>query len=54
MKTKKEKREKIFDAVKFMRDAREKISLDLYGLTTEQILEYFRKKEKQERILPCH
>ncbi|MFA6924993.1 MAG: hypothetical protein WC223_12175 [Bacteroidales bacterium] len=53
MKTKKEKKEKIFDAVKFMRQVREKISLELVGLTTEQILEYFRNREKKERIMPC-
>ena len=54
MKTKKIKIKKTFDAVKFMRQMRDKISLDLDGLTTEQILDYFRKKDNEERIMPCH
>lgn len=47
------KKEKTFDAVKFMRDVRDRISLDLEGMTTKQILEYFKKKEKKERIMPA-
>ena len=36
--------EKTFDAVKFMRQEREKISKELVNLSNEEILEHFRKK----------
>ena len=51
MKTK-EKKEKTFDAVGFMREVRDKLSADLENMTPEQILEYFRKLRTGERVLP--
>lgn len=39
-----EKVEKSFDAVKFMRQERDKISKELINLSNEEILEHFRKK----------
>ncbi|GMQ33199.1 hypothetical protein Ataiwa_14710 [Algoriphagus taiwanensis] len=36
--------DKSFDAVKFMRQERERISKELVQLTNEEILEHFRKK----------
>ena len=46
------KTEKDFDAVKFMRQVRDKISKDLADLSTEQIMDYFKKNRPKERILP--
>ncbi len=51
-KDKKNKKTKNFDAVGFMREVRDKLSAELANLTTEQILEYFRKLRTEERILP--
>jgi hypothetical protein len=44
--------EKSFDAVKFMRQERDKISKELVNLSNEEILEFFRKKrvEKSEKV----
>ncbi len=42
MKTKEQKTEKEFDTVKTFREIKEKISKDLIGKTTEQILEYLK------------
>jgi hypothetical protein len=36
--------EKSFDAVKFMRKERERISKELVNLSNEEILEHYRKK----------
>ena len=44
MKTKK-KINKDFDAVKFMRDARDKISKETEGMNFEQLKKYFEKKK---------
>jgi len=54
MKTKniKNNKTKTFDAVAFMREVRNKLSEELANMTTEQILEYFRKHRTEERILP--
>ncbi|MFH0866883.1 MAG: hypothetical protein V1904_11860 [Bacteroidota bacterium] len=54
MKTKDTKNKKIknFDAVGFMREVRDKLSKELANMTSEQILEYFRKLRTEERILP--
>ncbi len=52
MKTKYTKKKKKFDAVGFMREVRDKLSAELANMTSEQILEYFRKLQTQERILP--
>ena len=43
---------KTFDAVKFMRQQRDKLSEKLSGMTKEEILEYFRKRKTQATIKP--
>lgn len=45
---------KNFDAVKFMRQTRDKISRDIAEMDYMQIKEYFAKKRSKERILPSH
>jgi S-adenosylmethionine:diacylglycerol 3-amino-3-carboxypropyl transferase len=48
MKTTKE----TFDAVKFMRQQRDKLSEKLAKMTKEEILEYFRKRKAEMTIKP--
>ncbi|WOK04319.1 hypothetical protein [Imperialibacter roseus] len=48
MKTK-AKKEKKFDAVKFMREQRDRVSEAIKGMTPEQELAYFRKKSEEFR-----
>jgi len=43
---------KTFDAVKFMREQREKLSKKLSSMTKEEIIEYFRKKKLESSIKP--
>jgi hypothetical protein len=38
---------KEFDAVKLMRKLRDKINKEIAGMTSEQIIEYFRKGSEQ-------
>ena len=45
--------EKTFDAVKFMRQQRDKLSDKLAKMTKEEILDYFRKRKTQTTIKPC-
>jgi S-adenosylmethionine:diacylglycerol 3-amino-3-carboxypropyl transferase len=45
--------EKTFDAVKFMRQQRDKLSEKLAKMTKEEILEYFKKRKTQMTIKPC-
>ena len=45
MKTK--PKEKSFDAVKMMRDIRDKIDAELEGKNTQQVLDYFRKNSEK-------
>lgn len=45
--------EKTFDAVKFMRQQREKLSEQLSKMTKKEILEYFKKRKTQTTIKPC-
>jgi len=45
--------EKTFDAVKFMRQQRDKLSEKLFKMTKEEILEYFKKRKTQTTIKPC-
>lgn len=45
--------EKTFDAVKFMREQREKLSDKLSGMTKEEIIEYFKKRRLENSIKPC-
>jgi hypothetical protein len=44
--------EKTFDAVKFMRQERDKLSMKLSKMTKEEILEYFKKRDNQTAIKP--
>ena len=44
--------EKTFDAVKFMRNERDKLSEKLSKMTKEEILEYFKKRKEQTKIKP--
>lgn len=44
--------EKTFDAVKFMRDQREKLSKKLSKMTKEEIIEYFNKKKMKNSTKP--
>lgn len=48
MKTTKRK----FDAVKFMRQQRSKLSEKLSKMTKEEILEYYKKRKKQMTVKP--
>jgi len=45
--------EKTFDAVKFMREQREKLSEKLSAMTKEEIIEYFKKRRLKNSIKPC-
>lgn len=44
--------EKTFDAVKFMRQRRDKLSEKLAKMTKEEILEYYKKRKVQMTIKP--
>ena len=44
--------EKTFDAVKFMRQQRDKLSEKLSKMTKEEILEYFKARKTQTIIKP--
>ena len=52
MKTIKKHKKKEFDAVKFMRDVRNKISKEIADLSPEEIKDYFSNKNLRERIKP--
>ncbi len=52
MKTIKKHKKENFDAVKFMREVRDKISIEIADLSPEQIKEYFNRKKFSERIIP--
>ena len=52
MKTKENKNKKTFDAVKFMRQQRDRISKDIMDLSPEEIVEYFKNEDKKDRNLP--
>ena len=43
---------KEFDAVKFMRQQRDRISAEICDLSSEQILKYFKNRVPKERIMP--
>ena len=43
---------KDFDAVKYMRQTRDKISRDIADMNYEQLKEYFTKRRPKERIIP--
>jgi len=44
--------EKTFDAVKFMREQREKLSKMLSKMTKEEIVEYFKRRKLENSIKP--
>ena len=44
--------EKQFDAVKYMRQQREKLSEKLSKMTKPEIVEYFRKRKLESNIKP--
>ena len=44
--------EKSFDAVKFMREQREKLSEKLSKMTKEEIVAYFKKRKLKDSIKP--
>lgn len=46
------KTKKSFDAVKFMREQRDKLSEKLSEMTKEEIVEYFRKRKLENSIRP--
>ena len=48
MKTKDEITKKTFDAVKFMREQRDRISKDIMNLSPEEIVQYFDDRQKQQ------
>ncbi|MEX0811294.1 MAG: hypothetical protein WD048_03690 [Chitinophagales bacterium] len=51
MKTKKTTK-KTFDAVKFMREQRDRITKDIMHLSPEEIIKYFEQKQNKNRIKP--
>ncbi len=53
MKTTDKAIEKKFDAVKFMREQRDKLSKKLSKMTKEEIIEYFLKRKAETSTKPC-
>jgi len=45
--------ERQFDAVKFMREQRDKLSKKLSGMTNAEIIEYFKKQKAITTTKPC-
>jgi hypothetical protein len=45
--------EKQFDAVKFMRQQRNRLSEKLSKMTKAEIVEYFKKRKAETSIKPC-
>lgn len=52
MKTKEKNTKKTFDAVKFMREQRDRISKEIMDLSPEEIVKYFERKSRKDRIRP--
>jgi hypothetical protein len=46
------KKEKIFDAVKMMRDIRDKVSSETQNMTFAELKEYIRTKIKESKLKP--
>jgi hypothetical protein len=44
--------DKKFDAVKYMREQRQKLSEKLSKMTKEEIIEYFRRKKLENAVKP--
>ena len=45
-----EKKEKEFDTVKFFREVKEKISEETWGLSYEELMEYFAKAKREDEL----
>jgi hypothetical protein len=45
--------DKDFDAVKFMRDQRDRLSALLADMSTSEIIAYFKKIKEESNIKPC-
>ena len=45
-----EKKEKEFDTVKFFREVKEKISEEIWGLSYEELMEYFAKAKREDEL----
>ncbi len=45
--------DKDFDAVKFMRDQRDRLSALLAGMSTSEIITYFKKIKEESNVKPC-
>lgn len=45
--------DKEFDAVKFMRDQRDRLGDLLSGMSTTEILAYFKKIKEESKVKPC-
>ncbi len=45
--------EKQFDAVKFMRQQRDRLSDKLSKMTKDEIVEYFKRRKVETSIKPC-
>ncbi len=52
MKTNEKETKKTFDAVKFMRKQRDRISKDMMNLSPEEIVNYFEQKMNKARKKP--
>jgi len=52
MKTTNKKNEKQFDAVKFMRQQRDRLSEKLSKMTKQEIIEYFNKRKAELTTMP--
>jgi hypothetical protein len=51
-KTREKNTKKTFDAVKYMREQRDRISKDVMNLSPEEIVRYFEKKKRKTQIKP--
>ena len=45
--------EKQFDAVKFMRQQRDRLSDKLSKMTKDEIIEYFKRRKVETSVKPC-
>ena len=44
--------DKKFDAVKYMREQRQKLSGKLFKMNSQEIIEYFRRKKNENPVKP--
>ncbi len=54
MKTKGKNTKKTFDAVKFMREQRDRISKEIMNLSPEEIVKYFEQKDRKANLKPLN